>query len=307
MAEDVFLANEADWAFALRLEEQYERRDFRGLLEHYYELTPEVAAGLKARQVEHIVSAQGRSRQWIDALGAIGTGPWLDLGCGTGSFLCAQGRDHPSIGGVDIAMRWLLVARKRLEEEGLESIPLACSCAEGLPLGDAAVSAIIAGDVIEHVGDRSALLAEAFRVLRPGGRLVLASPNRYSLAPEPHVQVWGVGYLPRRWMPSYVRWMRNVDFRAIYTLGYGEWTRLLRASPFGGGTIVVPPLPSAEVRSFGPVKRAGVWLYHTALKTGAGRWVARRVGPLFQVVCEKSGSSPRRTPSSRATPRRSRP
>ena len=68
------------------------------------------------------------------ALGDSRRGPVLDLGCGTGSFLAAAGRELPDVGGVDIAMRWLLVARKRLDEEGLGRVPLACACAEGLPL-----------------------------------------------------------------------------------------------------------------------------------------------------------------------------
>jgi hypothetical protein len=38
-------------------------------------------------------------------------------------------------------------------------------------------------------------------VLRPGGLLFLATPNRYTLGLEPHVRLWGVGYLPAQ-LPS---------------------------------------------------------------------------------------------------------
>ena len=158
--------------------------------------------------------------------------------------------------GVDIALRWLIVARKRLDEEGLAHVPLACGCAERLPFADRTFAGVVAGDVIEHVADQAATLAEAHRVLRPGGRLFLASPNRFSLAPEPHVQVWGVGFLPRRWMAAYVRWASGRDFRAIRTLGHrrmetaaASGARSARAGSRPRGC------PAADLDQFGPIKR----------------------------------------------------
>src|SRR5439155_14293700 len=131
-------------------------------------------------------------------------------------------------------------ARKRLDENGHAGVRLVCGCAERLPFGGESFGGVIGGDVIEHVGDQAVTLAELHRVLEPGGRLFLATPNRFSLAPEPHVQVWGVGFLPRRWMAAYVRRVRGLDFRAVRTLRHGEWTRLLRDSPSGPGTIRAP-------------------------------------------------------------------
>ena len=189
--------------------------------------------------------------------------------------------------GIDIAMRWLIIARKRLEEEGFGLIPLACACAERLPIAPRSLSNIIAGDVIEHVGDQRATLFEAFRVLRSGGRLFLASPNRFSIAPEPHVGVWGVGYLPRRWMPAYVRIVSRLDFRGIHTLGYSGWSSLLRSSPFRGGQITVPPLPESDFTHFGPVKRLAARLHNRLVALPPGQRVARIIGPLFHVVCER--------------------
>ncbi len=306
---DLYLDNEDDWQFALKLDSAFDRLDFRGLLDHYFELTPELTPDLKQRQVTHILTAPGRARRWLQGLGNRVDGPILDLGCGTGSFLAAVGHGRPALGGVDIAMRWLLVARKRLIEEGLPHLPLACACAENLPLQAESLASVVAGDVIEHVTDQAATLAEAYRVLMPGGRLFMASPNRYSLAPEPHVQVWGVGFLPRSLMPPYVRLMRKVDFKAIRTLSYSEWSRILNVSPFGGGTITVPPLPSDDLAHFGWFKRRAASAYNAIVETTPGRWVARLVGPLFHLICEKPPAHPGRSPhsSSRAIRPRSRP
>jgi SAM-dependent methyltransferase len=291
--DDLYLSNRNDWAFAQRLNEDFERLDFRGLLERYFDLASEIPPDLRRRQIAHILSAHGRARLWLEAVRPIGDRPLLDLGCGTGSFLAAAGHEVDSAWGVDIALRWLLIARKRLDEEGLAHIRLVCGCAERLPFSDQSCGAVVAGDVIEHVADQAATLTEAHRVLVPGGRLFLAAPNRFSLALEPHVQVWGVGFLPRRWMNPYVRLVRRLDFRAIRTLGHGEWTRLLGRSPFGRGSISAPGLPESDLTQFGPFKRRVARLYNALVATGPGQAAARAVGPLFHVVCERSRATDR--------------
>jgi SAM-dependent methyltransferase len=304
--DDVFLNNRADGEFARRLLDDFDRHDFLGLLERYFDLSPEVSADLRRRQITHILTAPERARRWLDAVGGPPAGPLLDLGCGTGSFLAAVGHEVSVAGGVDIALRWLIVARKRLDEEGLGHVPLVCACAEDLPAAGGTFDAIVAGDVIEHVGDQAATLAEAHRVLRPGGRLFLASPNRFSLAPEPHVGVWGVGFLPRSWMAGYVRVVRGVEFRAVRNLGVAEWRALLRASPFGGGWIGVPPLPRADLAHFGPLKRRAALAYNAVVASRPGQWLGRAVGPLFHVVCTRP-ENPGPSLPSRATRRHSRP
>lgn len=83
---------------------------------------------------------------------------------------------------------------------------MAAALGEALPLADGALSGVVSLDVIEHVDRPDAFLNEIDRVTRPGGRLALSTPNRFSLAPEPHVMVWGVGLLPRRYQARYVAW-----------------------------------------------------------------------------------------------------
>ena len=238
-------------------------------------------------------------------VGECDSGPLLDLGCGSGSFLAAVGASRPGLlAGVDIAMRWLIVARKRLDQEGLSHIPLVCGCAERLPFADRTFAGVVAGDVIEHVGDQRAMLLEGHRVLKAGGRLFLAAPNRFSLASEPHVQVWGVGFLPRRWMSRYVRWASGRDFRAIRTLGNGEWKRLIERSPFARSRIEAPGLPKADLDHFPPLKRQVALSYNRLVATRAGQLASRAFGPFFHVVCER-GSDPADQGTTRAIRRRS--
>ena len=303
--DDPYLPNDEDWRIALRLDTAFDRCDFRELLDRYYELAPDVSPAQRTRQIQHILTAPGRVGRWRNSLGIV-DGTLLDLGCGSGSFLSAIGQDTSMLAGVDIAMRWLLVARKRLDEEGLEAIPLACACAERLPIGPDRLDGIIAGDVFEHVADQLSTLNEAHRVLRPGGRMFLASPNRFSLAPEPHVGVWGVGYLPRRWMSPYVQLLRKGDFRALRTLGVAEWERMLKSSSFVTGRIEVPPLPAEELAHFGTIKRRIARCYNRFVVTRLGQRLALAIGPLFHVTVAKA---PAQSPlvTSPATRPRSRP
>ena len=94
--------------------------------------------------------------------------------------------------GIDVSMTWLVVAKKLVSESGGKPF-LAAGMAEALPLASDSIPAVVSLDVIEHVHDPDAYLAEIDRVLQPGGRAALSTPNRFSLTAEPHVFVWGVG------------------------------------------------------------------------------------------------------------------
>ena len=196
-------------------------------------------------------------------------------------------------------MRWLLVARKRLDEEGLGPRPARLRLRRGLAARATGRSrGVVAGDVIEHVADQAATLAEAYRVLRPGGRLFLASPNRFSLAPEPHVGVWGVGYLP-----TALDGALTCAGRAASTSGRSvrsvtsEWARMLRESPFGGGRDRrSPPCPATTSRTSARSSGRSPGCITRSWRPPPGRLAARAVGPLFHVVCEKPPSPAERAP-----------
>lgn len=65
---------------------------------------------------------------------------------------------------------------------------------ERLPFGDASFDAVLSNEVIEHVQDDRAALAEMARVLRPGGRLLLFCPNRWYPV-EQHGAYWRGRYV----------------------------------------------------------------------------------------------------------------
>ncbi len=108
--------------------------------------------------------------------GAPGAGPRvLDIGCGDGSFLaqlCADLADpDASYVGVDYS-GYQLAKAARLPFEFHR-----CDLGEGIPLPDGSVDLVHAAEVIEHLYDPDLLIEECARVLRPGGHLVITTPN----------------------------------------------------------------------------------------------------------------------------------
>lgn len=101
----------------------------------------------------------------------------LDLGCGDGWMTAELARGgHPVI-GVEIAQAALDRARARDPALDLRLAPL-----DGpLPLEDNSVDVVWASEVIEHVADTARWLSEARRVLVPGGRLLVTTPNHSRL------------------------------------------------------------------------------------------------------------------------------
>jgi ubiquinone/menaquinone biosynthesis C-methylase UbiE len=107
----------------------------------------------------------------------------LDVGCNVGTFeemLSNAPRFAGSslrVIGVDIATRCIAIASER---KTLSSIFLPIG-AEGLPLADSIFDAALMIEVIEHVEDKRSALAEVYRVLKPGGQLILTTPNADSV------------------------------------------------------------------------------------------------------------------------------
>jgi len=108
----------------------------------------------------------------------------LDLGCGPAfsTIALAQARPDLHLVGLDLAPRMLREGRRRLQAAGLGRITLLHGDAARLPFRDTCLDAVTGHSFLYLVDRPHAVLSEARRVLRPGGRLVLMEPNDRQVA-----------------------------------------------------------------------------------------------------------------------------
>jgi SAM-dependent methyltransferase len=94
-------------------------------------------------------------------------GPVLDVGCGSSRIIGAL---PPGSVALDVLLRKLRYARKF-------PISLVCGSGFSLPFADSTFPCVVCSQVVEHVPKDSPILDELCRVLAPGGRLVLGTPD----------------------------------------------------------------------------------------------------------------------------------
>ncbi|MCL5287447.1 MAG: class I SAM-dependent methyltransferase [Acidobacteria bacterium] len=99
----------------------------------------------------------------------------LDAGCGAGYGTHLLSEKCAFALGIDYAPQALEFARGRY---GGANVAFAAMNCHRLAVAEASVDCVIALEVFEHLENSEAFLAECSRVLRPGGRLILSTPNQ---------------------------------------------------------------------------------------------------------------------------------
>lgn len=109
-------------------------------------------------------------KEYIELAEMPSDGILLDIGGGTGRITSNFLGLVDQIVNVDVTFEMLQVARNK----GISSI---CSVGEKLPFSDSSISRIIIIDALHHINNQERVVADAVRVLKPGGLILIVEPN----------------------------------------------------------------------------------------------------------------------------------
>jgi SAM-dependent methyltransferase/uncharacterized protein YbaR (Trm112 family) len=216
-----------------------------------------------------------------------GDGVILDVGCGLGATIAAFSKLGRRCAGIDNRLDLLIITRAIFDAAvpGDSSPELAAADAMRLPLGDESLGAIVYYDVVEHLPRMVAeAMREAQRVTSAGGWLALSTPNRFSLAAEPHVGVWGVGWLPRRFQALYARRRSGIDYAGTLLLSAREVARILATSTDFEMCFDAPLIPVESIEAFTPRRATLARAYNALGRLEAVQAVTLRLGPFFHAI-----------------------
>lgn len=290
LAPDPYLSLSEERAKASRLHAFARGHSFADTVAEYYRVTDDVPPAMARRYAAYVLAGEARGRAVLPRLGAP-EGALLDAGCGAGGLLVAAARAGQAATGVDVALRWLVIAKKRLEEEGL-SAELVCADIGASPFPDEAFARVAATDLFEHVADLDGAAVALHRLTAPGGRLYAAGANRHTLAPYPPTGLWGVGMLPRGLRQRYVVARRGIDtLRHLRPVSPWGLARRLRAAGFTEVTPSPMTIPLDRAPTLGPLQRRVLPLYGRLRTMPVAGAALLALGPAFEATATRPLSS----------------
>jgi len=134
-----------------------------------------IRTGLNPARIEYFASAF--AAQDLDPAGKV----VVDVGCGGGLLAEEIARLGAAVIGVDPSVGSITTARAHAAQAGLD-IDYRIGPGEHLPVDDACADVVYCVDVLEHVADLDAVVAETARVLKPGGLFLFDTINRTRLS-----------------------------------------------------------------------------------------------------------------------------
>lgn len=191
----------------------------------------------------------------------------LDVACGEGYGSDILAQSAASVVGVDIAEDAVSHARARY---GSDKLVFVAASAAQLPFADAQFDVVVSFETIEHHDQHEAMISEIRRVLRPGGLLVISSPNKLHYSIEP-------GYTN----PYHVKELFREEFRALIGR-YFPNSRLFGQRVVHGSVLISSEDAAGTLQAFENVR----------LKDGELVRQADLSAPLYDLIVASDGQLP---------------
>lgn len=185
---------------------------------------------------EHLGVDERADAPWHDLvrahLGSLKGLRVLEIGCGRGGFSAALGGLGAAVVvAADFARSAVGMARDFTRRNQLP-VRLAVADIHGIPCRDATFDIVVSCETVEHVMDPPAAVRDIARVLRPGGRLLLTTPNYLGimglyrgyrrLTGRPLTEVGQpVNHLVM--LPRTLRWVRRAGLHVVAVDGVGHY------------------------------------------------------------------------------------
>jgi len=269
-------------------------RTWEDLVHFYYSITLDTVPAAQAAQFATglhaaLPRAEATLATWdeLEGRAPAPSARLLEIGCGTAPLLVAAANRAGVKVGVDIAFRWLVVGQQRLADAGVAA-HLVCACAEALPFRDARFDLVMAQGTLENLRDQPLALSECHRVMSPGARMQVATANRFSIGPDPHLGIPAGGLVPDALAAAIARRRRALPPQRRL-LSLGAMAGLLRTGGFERRRYGVPSIPEKQRRGRGPLLRTAAAIYEVARSIPLLRQLLLFIGPTLVAVAQKPG------------------
>ena len=153
----------------------------------------------------------------------------LDLGCGGGidAFLAAKkvGPEGKVI-GVDMTEEMIQLANKNAERMKTENVEFRLGEIENLPVEDGIVDVIISNCVVNLSPDKDKVFTEAFRVLKPGGRMLISDIVTQGELPNEireNLEMWAACVAGALDEKDYLQKIRNAGFKKVEVVAKNDF------------------------------------------------------------------------------------
>ncbi|HEY9677475.1 MAG TPA: methyltransferase domain-containing protein [Drouetiella sp.] len=295
---DPYISIPDDRAKALRIAEKAATMTFPEMVAFYYSITPEVPDDLARHYLNHHVAGTQRGEGILHRMSEYGLSyqaesgvRLLDLGCGTGGFLAAASKRGATCVGADVALRWLVIAQSRFRDLGCNDVKVVCACADHLPFKTESFDVVVAENLIEHCSDTKQVLSESRRVTRSGGAFMARTINRFAFGPEPHVGVWGVGFLPRNIANKYVQMIKGIPYEHIHLDSFSSLNSAIRASGSANLSSRAPLITEADYKHHPGWKQVLFKTYCLLQNAPLLGSVMAQLGPYIDVASAKQSAA----------------